>query len=122
MFDKPILKPNAVALVTGASAGIGTAIAEALVAKDCQVICSGRRRDRLEALAERLGDNCHAVELDVADAGATAGLIDNLPEGLRDIGFLARMHEIGPSGEAVRLHVAYLPNEEDIDPCDIHIY
>jgi len=88
MSDEPILKPGAVALVTGASAGIGIAITEALVAKDCRVICSGRRRDRLEALAERLGENCHAVELDVADAGATAGLIDNLPEGLRDIDIL----------------------------------
>jgi NADP-dependent 3-hydroxy acid dehydrogenase YdfG len=45
MTDEPILKPGAVALVTGASAGIGTAIAEALVGKGCQVICTARRPD-----------------------------------------------------------------------------
>ena len=97
MTDEPILKPGAVALVTGASAGIGTAIAEALVAKGCRVICTARRRDRLEALAERLGDTCHPVELDVADAKATAGLIDSLPEGLRDIDILVNNagHDVG---------------------------
>ncbi len=97
MTDGPILQPGAVALVTGASAGIGTAIAEALVAKGCQVICTARRLDRLEAIAERLGENCHAVELDVADAQATADLIDSLPQGLRDIDILINNagHEVG---------------------------
>jgi 3-hydroxy acid dehydrogenase / malonic semialdehyde reductase len=97
MTDGPILQPGAVALVTGASAGIGTAIAEALVAKDCQVICTARRLDRLKALAGRLGENCHAVELDVADAQATAGLIDSLPQGLRDIDILVNNagHDVG---------------------------
>ncbi|MFP6740441.1 MAG: SDR family oxidoreductase [Alphaproteobacteria bacterium] len=97
MTDEPILKPGAVALVTGASAGIGTAIAEALVAKGCQVICTARRLDRLKALAERLGENCHAVELDVADAKATAGLIDSLPESLREIDILINNagHDVG---------------------------
>jgi NADP-dependent 3-hydroxy acid dehydrogenase YdfG len=97
MTDGPILQPGAVALVTGASAGIGTAIAEALVAKGCQVICTARRLDRLEAIAERLGEICHAVELDVADAQATAGLIESLPENLRDIDILINNagHDVG---------------------------
>ncbi len=97
MTDGPILQPGAIALVTGASAGIGTAIAEALVAKGCQVICTARRLDRLKALAARLGENCHAVELDVADATATAGLIDSLPEGLREIDILVNNagHDVG---------------------------
>ena len=57
MAQDGILKPGAIALVSGASAGIGTAIAEALVARDCRVICAARRGDRLEALAARLGDD-----------------------------------------------------------------
>ena len=44
-----------VALVTGASGGIGGAIAEALHGQGAQVALSGRRADALEALAERLG-------------------------------------------------------------------
>jgi NADP-dependent 3-hydroxy acid dehydrogenase YdfG len=93
----PILKPGAVALVTGASAGIGAAIAEALIAKGCQVICTARRGDRLEALAERLGPNCHPLILDVTDGQATAELCENLPEGLREIDILINNagHDVG---------------------------
>lgn len=43
-----------VALVTGASSGIGEAIAEALVLRGAHVTLAARRVDRLEALAERL--------------------------------------------------------------------
>lgn len=42
------------ALVTGASAGIGEACAEAFAKKGCHLILTGRRRNRLEMLAERL--------------------------------------------------------------------
>ncbi len=72
MADDAILRPGAVALVTGASAGIGVAIAEALIAKGLRVICTARRGDRLAALAERLGPNCHPHTLDVSDPEATA--------------------------------------------------
>ena len=88
MTDDAILKPGAVALVTGASAGFGVAIAEALIAKGCQVICTARRGERLESLAERLGPNCHPLTLDVTDADATAKLCENLPEELRNVDIL----------------------------------
>ena len=97
MADEPILKPGAVALVTGASAGFGVAIAEALIARDCRVICTARRGDRLEALAKRLGPNCHPLTLDVADSEATASLCGNLPEDLREIDILINNagHDVG---------------------------
>ena len=97
MAQDGILKPGAVALVTGASAGIGTAIAEALVARDCRVICAARRRDRLEALAGRLGDDCHPLALDVGDASAVAGLVAGLPEAFREIDILVNNagHDVG---------------------------
>jgi NADP-dependent 3-hydroxy acid dehydrogenase YdfG len=58
-----------VALVTGASSGIGEATALALAEEGAQVVLVARRRDRLEALAERLGggDRALVIEADVTD-------------------------------------------------------
>ncbi|KQY50882.1 SDR family oxidoreductase [Nocardioides sp. Root140] len=66
-----------VSLVTGATSGIGRAVARALVTQGSHVVAVGRRRDRLEELAEELGDSCHPVVADLtvqpeaADAVAT---------------------------------------------------
>ena len=49
------------ALVTGASGGIGSAVAKALHAQGATVALSGTRVDALEALAGELGGRAHAV-------------------------------------------------------------
>jgi 3-oxoacyl-[acyl-carrier protein] reductase len=46
---------NTVALVTGASGGIGRAISEALIAEGCKVTITGRREDKLRAAADEMG-------------------------------------------------------------------
>ncbi|MCW2962285.1 MAG: family oxidoreductase [Thermoleophilia bacterium] len=58
-----------VLLITGASSGIGAAIAEAAAAVGMRVVLGARRLDRLEALAAKLGgdDHARAVQLDVTD-------------------------------------------------------
>lgn len=56
------------ALVTGASGGIGQAIARALAARGAHVLLTGRRADVLEPLAEELGGRALAVDLAERDA------------------------------------------------------
>jgi len=62
------------ALVTGASGGIGGAIATALHAQGATVALSGTRTDPLEALAERLGSRAHVLPCNLGDAEAVEAL------------------------------------------------
>ena len=55
------------AVVTGASRGIGLAIARALVADGCQVAMLARSRDELRAHADVFGDLASAIPCDVSD-------------------------------------------------------
>ena len=63
------------ALVTGASGGIGRAIAEALHARGATVVLSGTRRDALDALAAQLGARAPVVACDLTDVAAVEGLV-----------------------------------------------
>ncbi|WP_433475553.1 SDR family NAD(P)-dependent oxidoreductase [Spirillospora sp. CA-142024] len=61
-------------LVTGATGGIGQALARALADRGARVVLTGRRADVLEPLAERLGGR--AIVADLADRAAAEGLLD----------------------------------------------
>ncbi len=76
------------ALVTGATAGFGAAIARRLAADGWRVVATGRRQDRLDALAAELGNAVLPFALDVTDASRVAALADDLPEGWRDVDVL----------------------------------
>jgi 3-hydroxy acid dehydrogenase/malonic semialdehyde reductase len=76
------------ALVTGASAGFGAAIARRFVRDGHRVIAAARRTDRLGTLRDELGDGLHPLALDVTDAHAIAALPDSLPRDWRDVDVL----------------------------------
>jgi NAD(P)-dependent dehydrogenase (short-subunit alcohol dehydrogenase family) len=60
--------------ITGAAGTVGSALAETLAAKGHQLVLTGRDVDRLHALAERLGGNCHIAAGDVSEPGVAAEL------------------------------------------------
>jgi 3-oxoacyl-[acyl-carrier protein] reductase len=63
------------ALVTGASGGIGSAIARALHRQGATVAVAGRRSAALAALVAELGERAHALTADLADPGAPDRLV-----------------------------------------------
>ncbi len=63
------------ALVTGASGGLGGAIARALHRQGANVALSGTRREALEALAGELGQRVHVLPCDLADSAAVEALV-----------------------------------------------
>ncbi|RAR57489.1 short-subunit dehydrogenase [Paraburkholderia unamae] len=69
-----------VAVVTGASVGIGLAVADALAGEGVQLVLAARQQERLEAaaadLAARHGVHALAVACDVASAAGVAQLVD----------------------------------------------
>jgi 3-oxoacyl-[acyl-carrier protein] reductase len=70
------------ALVTGASGGIGSAIAKALVAQGAKVALSGTREDALKAVAADIGGDTVIVPCNLGDAAAVDGLIPRAVEAL----------------------------------------
>jgi serine 3-dehydrogenase len=71
---------NKTAFITGATSGFGRATARRFVAAGWQVVATGRRADRLQALVDELGaDRVHPACFDVRDADAMRATLDALP-------------------------------------------
>jgi 3-oxoacyl-[acyl-carrier protein] reductase len=76
------------ALVTGASGGIGRAIAQCLHAAGAAVALTGTRRDALDALAGELGERVLVAPADLADPAAPAQLVKTVDGTLGPIDIL----------------------------------
>jgi 3-oxoacyl-[acyl-carrier protein] reductase len=76
------------ALVTGASGGIGRAIARSIHAQGGAVALSGTRRDALDALAGELGERVAVCPADLRDPGAAEPLVTAAEAALGPLGIL----------------------------------
>jgi NADP-dependent 3-hydroxy acid dehydrogenase YdfG len=72
-----------VAVITGASSGIGAATARSLAGDGHRVVLLARRTDRIQALADELGDDAVAIEADVTDRDSLVAAAERVQ---RDLG------------------------------------
>jgi len=97
------------ALVTGASQGIGEAIARLLAARGAKVVAAARSADKLARLAEEIaaaGGRAHALELDVADPESMGERLATLPEGFADVDVLVNNAGITADNLLARMSLA----------------
>jgi 3-oxoacyl-[acyl-carrier protein] reductase len=76
------------ALVTGATGGIGGAIARALHGQGATVALSGTRREMLEALAGELGERAHVLPCNLADMAEVETLVPKAEEAMAKLDIL----------------------------------
>ncbi|MGE5515819.1 MAG: SDR family oxidoreductase [Bacteroidota bacterium] len=95
-------------LVTGATAGFGTAIARRYAALGARLILSGRRGDRLEELKAELGVPVQPLVLDVRDRAAVFAAIAALPAPFAEIDVL-----VNNAGLALGLNPAHTADIDD---------
>lgn len=77
---------NKIILITGATSGFGKEAAKLLAGEGARLIITGRRQDRLDALAKELG--AHALCFDIRDVAATQAAIASLPTAWQEIDVL----------------------------------
>ncbi|RKH46435.1 SDR family NAD(P)-dependent oxidoreductase [Corallococcus sp. AB050B] len=97
-------------LVTGATAGIGQAIARRFVKEGARVIAAGRRSDRLDALRAELGERLLPVTLDVTDKAAVKAAFASLPADFARVDVL-----VNNAGLALGMEPAQSARLEDWD-------
>lgn len=91
------------ALVTGASGGIGGAVARALAAGGARVAVSGTRTERLERLAEEIGNDAVPLGCDLLDGQAVADLPKRAAESMGSVDILVSNAGITRDGLLLRM-------------------
>jgi len=91
------------ALVTGASGGIGGAIARALHAQGAAVVLSGTRAEALEALKAELGERAFALACDLGDSAAVDALYGRAEEAAGEVQIVVSNAGLTRDGLLVRM-------------------
>ncbi|WP_026379013.1 3-oxoacyl-[acyl-carrier-protein] reductase [Afifella pfennigii] len=91
------------ALVTGASGGIGGAIARAMHAQGAVVALSGTREEALSKLAGELGERTHVLVADLADSAAVDALVGRAEEAMGGLDILVNNAGLTRDGLAMRM-------------------
>lgn len=91
------------ALVTGATGGIGAAIATALHSAGATVAISGTRAEKLEALAAELGDRVHVVPANLSDRESVDGLAKTAAEAMGSVDILVNNAGVTKDNLAMRM-------------------
>ncbi len=91
------------ALVTGATGGLGGAIARALRAQGARVALSGTRREALEALSAEIGGDCPVLPCDLGDREQVEALVVQAESALGSLDILVNNAGITRDGLAVRM-------------------
>ncbi len=91
------------ALITGASGGIGGAIARSLHRQGAEVGLSGTRVETLEVLARDLAERAHVLPCNLADAAATEGLAGQAQEAMGRIDILVNNAGLARDALMVRM-------------------
>jgi 3-oxoacyl-[acyl-carrier protein] reductase len=91
------------ALVTGATGGIGGAIARALHGQGAQVMLAGTRRERLDALARELAGRVHVAPADLADPAAPETLVKAAESAMGGLDILVNNAGITRDGLLLRM-------------------
>ena len=95
---------STVALVTGASSGIGQATARWLAAEGATVVLVARRQDRIDVLAKEIegqGGRAVALAADLTDADAAAGVVATTVERLGRLDILINAAGVMLTGDSV---------------------
>jgi 3-oxoacyl-[acyl-carrier protein] reductase len=91
------------ALVTGASGGIGGAIAAALSAQGAEVALSGTRKERLEAVAGEISGKSHILPCDLSDKEAVKNLAKQAEEAMGGLDIIINNAGITKDNLAMRM-------------------
>ena len=101
---------NKIALITGATSGIGWATAVRLAQAGARLILCGRRTEKLEALAKAVVGNPQLLTFDVRDKAAVFQAVDSLPNAWKSIDLL-----VNNAGNAHGLDPVQTASLEDWD-------
>jgi serine 3-dehydrogenase (NADP+) len=99
--------------ITGCTAGFGAAASRRFARAGWTVVGTGRRRERLDELADELGETFLPLELDMRDNAALEAAVDALPPGFREIDLLINNAGLAPPLEPLQ--------ESRLDPALVSI-